>query len=128
MNILMSSRGVRVSDVLSREDINEIADTEAGVVGKALGTSRIEKEKEKAKAKAKALEQKKKETPPLVAETAVAGEKADFAEEAKIPAEKVIEEVAGKEEEKPVKLRDASVGKDAKATLEESKDLNQFVR
>lgn len=131
-NILMSSRGVRVSDVLSREDINEIADTEAGVVGKALGTSRIEKEK--AKAKAKALEQKKKETPPLVAETAVAGEKVDFAEEAKIPAEKVVEEVVGEEKEgeaaetKPVKLRDASVGKDAKATLEESKDLNQFVR
>ncbi|EGO54902.1 hypothetical protein NEUTE1DRAFT_69871 [Neurospora tetrasperma FGSC 2508] len=133
-NILMSSRGVRVSDVLSREDVNEIADTEAGVVGKALGTSRIEKEKAKAKAKAKALEQKKTETPPLVAEIAVAGEKVDFAEEAKIPAEKVIEDVTGEEKEgeaaetKPVKLRDASVGKDAKATLEESKDLNQFVR
>ncbi|KAK3401342.1 mitochondrial biogenesis AIM24-domain-containing protein [Sordaria brevicollis] len=167
-NILMSSRGVRVSDVLSRDDINEIADTEAGLVGKALGTSRIEKAKaaeEKAKAaaekKAKELEDKKTQTPPLVAETA-AGQKvapveaplsftsnapagsaveaeADFADEAKKPAEKVIEEVAGQEEEvkkeedqeeegKPVKMSVASVGKDGKVTFEESKDLNQFVR
>ncbi|KAK3343306.1 mitochondrial biogenesis AIM24-domain-containing protein [Neurospora tetraspora] len=143
-NILMSSRGVRVADVLSREDINEIADTEAGVVGKALGSSRIEK--------AKALEQKKKEVPPLVVGETAAGEKVapveapfasasstDFAEEAKTPADKVIEEVAGEEEEvkkeaeagaetKPVKMRVASVGKDGKVTFEESKDLNQFVR
>lgn len=142
-NILMSSRGVRVADVLSRDDINEIADTEAGVVGKALGTSRIEKEK----AKAKALEEKKKQTPPLVVETK-AGEKVapveaplsftsntDFADEARKPAEKVIEELAGEEEtkkegeeSKPVKMSVASVGKDGKVTFEESKDLNQFVR
>ncbi|CCC14890.1 hypothetical protein SMACR_07712 [Sordaria macrospora] len=148
-NILMSSRGVRVSDVLTRDDINEIADTEAGVVGKALGTSRIEK----AKKEAKALEEKKKELKPLVSETA-AGDKvapveapfanansADFADEAKTPAEKIIEQVneefareegvkkdgeAG--ENKPVKMRVASVGKDGKVTFEESKDLNQFVR
>lgn len=36
MTILMSSRGVRVADVLSREDVNEIADAEAGVVPKAV--------------------------------------------------------------------------------------------
>ncbi|EOO00593.1 putative mitochondrial protein [Phaeoacremonium minimum UCRPA7] len=34
--ILMSSRGVRVSDVLAKEDVNEIADSEAGVVPKAV--------------------------------------------------------------------------------------------
>ncbi|CAN8105330.1 unnamed protein product [Discula destructiva] len=34
--ILMSSRGARISDVLTREDVNEIADTEAGVVPKAI--------------------------------------------------------------------------------------------
>lgn len=34
--ILMSSRGVRISDVLSKEDVNEIADVEAGVVPKAI--------------------------------------------------------------------------------------------
>lgn len=34
--ILMSSRGVRVSDVLTREQVNEIADAEAGVVPKAV--------------------------------------------------------------------------------------------
>ncbi|KAK3953844.1 mitochondrial biogenesis AIM24-domain-containing protein [Pseudoneurospora amorphoporcata] len=152
-NILMSSRGVRVSDVLTRDDINEIADTEAGLVGKALGTGRIEK--------AKALEEKKKELKPLVAETAGGGDKpafapveapfssfsansasADFADEAKTPADKVIEEVAAADKEdevvkkqqeegettKPVKMRIASVGKDGKVTFEESKDLNQFVR
>ncbi|KAK4223338.1 putative mitochondrial protein, partial [Podospora fimiseda] len=36
MTILMSSRGVRVRDVLTRDDVNEIADTEAGVVPKAI--------------------------------------------------------------------------------------------
>lgn len=36
MTIIMSSRGVRVADVLTREDVNEIADTEAGVVPKAV--------------------------------------------------------------------------------------------
>lgn len=36
MTILMSSRGVRVRDVLSRDDINEIADTEAGAVPAAV--------------------------------------------------------------------------------------------
>lgn len=34
--ILMSSRGVRVRDVLTRDDVNEIADTEAGAVPKAI--------------------------------------------------------------------------------------------
>ncbi len=34
--LLMSSRGVRVADVLTRDDVNEIADTEAGVVPKAV--------------------------------------------------------------------------------------------
>ncbi|SPQ25592.1 1a3112e5-636b-4614-89dc-d4380f9903bc [Thermothielavioides terrestris] len=36
MTVLMSTRGVRVRDVLSREDVNEIADTEAGVVPAAV--------------------------------------------------------------------------------------------
>lgn len=36
MTILMSSRGVRVGDVLTREQVNEIADAEAGVVPKAV--------------------------------------------------------------------------------------------
>ncbi|KAK1767355.1 mitochondrial biogenesis AIM24-domain-containing protein [Phialemonium atrogriseum] len=34
--IVMSSRGVRVRDVLTRNDVNEIADTEAGVVPAAV--------------------------------------------------------------------------------------------
>lgn len=34
--IVMSSRGVRVRDVLTRDDVNEIADTEAGVVPAAV--------------------------------------------------------------------------------------------
>jgi len=34
--VLMSTRGVRVRDVLSREDVNEIADAEAGVVPAAV--------------------------------------------------------------------------------------------
>ncbi|KAK3320276.1 mitochondrial biogenesis AIM24-domain-containing protein [Cercophora scortea] len=34
--VLMSSRGVRVRDVLTRDDVNEIADTEAGVVPAAV--------------------------------------------------------------------------------------------
>lgn len=34
--ILMSSRGARISDVLTKEDVNEIADSEAGVVPKAI--------------------------------------------------------------------------------------------
>ncbi|KAL2161058.1 hypothetical protein VTH06DRAFT_8771 [Thermothelomyces fergusii] len=36
MTLLMSTRGVRVRDVLSREDVNEIADAEAGVVPAAV--------------------------------------------------------------------------------------------
>jgi hypothetical protein len=34
--IVVSSRGVRVRDVLTRDDVNEIADTEAGVVPAAV--------------------------------------------------------------------------------------------
>lgn len=36
MTLLMSTRGVRPRDVLSREDVNEIADVEAGVVPAAV--------------------------------------------------------------------------------------------
>ncbi|KAK4097289.1 hypothetical protein N658DRAFT_527156 [Parathielavia hyrcaniae] len=36
MTVLMSTRGVRVRDVLSREDVNEIADAEAGVLPAAV--------------------------------------------------------------------------------------------
>lgn len=32
----MSSRGARISDVLTNEDVNEIADAEAGIVPKAI--------------------------------------------------------------------------------------------
>ncbi|EJT75621.1 hypothetical protein GGTG_05554 [Gaeumannomyces tritici R3-111a-1] len=38
--ILMSSRGVRVADSLSSEDVNEISDAEAGVVAGAIELSR----------------------------------------------------------------------------------------
>lgn len=34
--ILMSSRGARISDVLTNEDVNEIADTEAGIMPKSI--------------------------------------------------------------------------------------------
>lgn len=34
--ILMSSRGARISDVLTKEDVNEIADTEAGLAARTL--------------------------------------------------------------------------------------------
>lgn len=34
--ILMSSRGARISDVLTKEDVNEIADTEAGLVARTV--------------------------------------------------------------------------------------------
>ncbi|KAK4141442.1 mitochondrial biogenesis AIM24-domain-containing protein [Dichotomopilus funicola] len=46
MTLLMSTRGVRVSDVLSREDVNEIADSEAGVVPKAVQLASEPKVKE----------------------------------------------------------------------------------
>ncbi|KAH6649212.1 mitochondrial biogenesis AIM24-domain-containing protein [Chaetomium tenue] len=36
MTVLMSSRGVRVRDVLTRENVNEIADAEAGAVPEAV--------------------------------------------------------------------------------------------
>jgi hypothetical protein len=36
MTVLMSTRGVRVRDVLSRDDVNEIADSEAGVLPAAV--------------------------------------------------------------------------------------------
>jgi hypothetical protein len=38
--ILVSSRGVRVADVLSSEDVNEIADAPGGVVADAVELSR----------------------------------------------------------------------------------------
>lgn len=38
--ILMSSRGVRVAEVLTKDDVNEIADTEAGVVADAVELAR----------------------------------------------------------------------------------------
>ncbi|KAL1842173.1 hypothetical protein VTJ49DRAFT_5946 [Mycothermus thermophilus] len=46
MTVLMSTRGVRVRDVLSREDVNEIADAEAGVVPAAVKLATEPKEKE----------------------------------------------------------------------------------
>ncbi|KAJ2896970.1 altered inheritance 24 [Zalerion maritima] len=36
ITLLMSSRGVRVADMLTRDQVNEIADTEAGAVPKAI--------------------------------------------------------------------------------------------
>jgi uncharacterized protein (AIM24 family) len=79
--ILMSSRGVRVRDALTRDDVNEIADTEAGVVPAAVELA----------AKPKALNE-----PPRV--------------------------------EAPIAIHVAKVGKDGKVTLEEAKDLHEFVR
>lgn len=78
--ILMSSRGVRVRDALTREDVNEIADTEAGVVPAAVE---------------------------LAAKPKVAEKKVDDA---------------------PIAIHVASVGKDGKVTLQEARDLNEFVR
>ncbi|KAK4247482.1 mitochondrial biogenesis AIM24-domain-containing protein [Corynascus novoguineensis] len=51
MTLLMSTRGVRARDVLSREDVNEIADAEAGVVPAAVQLA----------AKPKSLEEKRPE-------------------------------------------------------------------
>jgi len=79
--ILMSSRGVRVRDALTRDDVNEIADTEAGVVPAAVELV----------TKPKVLE------PPRPADT-------------------------------PIAIHVAKVGKDGKITLEETNDLNEFVR
>ncbi|KAK4113235.1 hypothetical protein N656DRAFT_778765 [Canariomyces notabilis] len=53
MTVLMSSRGVRVRDVLSREDVNEIADTEAGVVPAALELAAKPRVEEEAKVEEK---------------------------------------------------------------------------
>ncbi|KUI56392.1 Altered inheritance of mitochondria protein 24, mitochondrial [Cytospora mali] len=45
--LLMSSRGVRVSDVLTSEQVNEIADVEAGTVPKAIeGAAKPKKQEE----------------------------------------------------------------------------------
>lgn len=46
MTLLMSTRGVRVRDVLRREDVNEIADAEAGVVPAAIKLATKPKEPE----------------------------------------------------------------------------------
>jgi hypothetical protein len=81
MTVLMSTRGVRVRDVLSREDVNEIADSEAGVVPSAVELA----------------------TKPKVVE-------------------------AEKAEEK-VTIHVANVSRaTGKATFEDAKDLNEFVR
>ena len=78
--ILMSSRGVRVQDVLTNDDVNEIADSEAGMVPSAV----------KLATKPKAIEEKKPE-----------------------------EQVA---------IHIASVKGDGKVVLDDTKDLNDFVR
>lgn len=54
--ILMSSRGVRVTDVLSSEQVNEIADSPAGALPKALESTTGEKLAEVEGGKVKALE------------------------------------------------------------------------
>lgn len=78
--ILMSSRGVRVRDVLTNDDVNEIADSEAGVVPSAV----------------------KMATTP-----------------------KAIED---KRPEQKVSIHIASVKGDGKVVLDETKDLDDFVR
>ncbi|KAL2115256.1 hypothetical protein VTJ04DRAFT_10919 [Mycothermus thermophilus] len=47
--VIMSTRGVRVRDVLSREDVNEIADVEAGVIPAAVKSATQPKEEESKK-------------------------------------------------------------------------------
>jgi uncharacterized protein (AIM24 family) len=63
MTVLMSTRGVRVMDVLSKEDVNEIADAEAGVVPAAVELA----------TKPKVLEEKKVEQKPVVVHVASVG-------------------------------------------------------
>ncbi|KAK4234726.1 mitochondrial biogenesis AIM24-domain-containing protein [Achaetomium macrosporum] len=63
MTVLMSTRGARVRDVLSREDVNEIADAEAGVVPAAVELA----------SKPKVLEEKKVEQKPVVVHVASIG-------------------------------------------------------
>ncbi|KAH7362476.1 mitochondrial biogenesis AIM24-domain-containing protein [Plectosphaerella cucumerina] len=46
--LLLSSRGVRVADALTNREVNEIADTEAGVVSKAIDLQSRPKEVERA--------------------------------------------------------------------------------
>lgn len=46
--LLLSSRGVRVADALTNKEVNEIADTEAGVVSKAIELESKPKEAEQA--------------------------------------------------------------------------------
>ena len=78
--ILMSSRGVRVRDVLTNDDVNEIADSEAGTVPSAVRLA----------TQPKAIEDKRPE-----------------------------EQVA---------IHVASVKGDGKVVLDDTKDLNDFIR
>lgn len=55
--ILMSSRGVRIADALSSEQVNEIADSPAGVLPKALEAPGQEKGQESTEAAATTAEQ-----------------------------------------------------------------------
>ncbi|KAL2023314.1 hypothetical protein VTK56DRAFT_3052 [Thermocarpiscus australiensis] len=63
MTVLMSTRGVRVRDVLSRDDVNEIADTEAGVVPAAVELAM----------KPKVAEEKKTDEKPVAIHVAAVG-------------------------------------------------------
>lgn len=95
--LLMSSRGVRVSDVLTKEQVNEIADAEAGVVPKAIDG---------------VTKPKKQEESPASVDGVSAGS------EASEPASAA---------EKPAAIHMATVGKDGKVRFEDTKDLKDFV-
>jgi hypothetical protein len=76
--ILMSSRGARVRDVLSREDVNEIADVEAGVVPAAVELATKPAEERRADNAGAASLRPSEVSPPRVRYVEVKGGKVTF--------------------------------------------------
>ncbi|ROV87393.1 hypothetical protein VSDG_09668 [Cytospora chrysosperma] len=96
--LLMSSRGVRVSDVLTKEQVNDIADAEAGKVPQAI--------------EGVVTPKKPEEGPENTAAATVASGASEPASAA----------------DKPVAIHVATVGKDGKVQFEDTKDLKDFVQ
>jgi hypothetical protein len=96
--LLMSSRGVRVSDVLTKEQVNDIADAEAGKVPQAI--------------EGVVTPKKPEEGPENTAAATVAPGASEPASAA----------------DKPVAIHVATVGKDGKVQFEDTKDLKDFVQ